>query len=120
MLGVIKHFLTHTKEGIMKYWGLVLFGLCICLLLGSIPKNIPTIGSVLAKSNISPSGHVFEDSTFDTAHMRFELSLPTGSVIEQFDDDEIIDSDFEEVTDTRQLLIENIDKKSELDLLKSL
>jgi len=74
----------------------------------------------LAKSNISPSGHLFEDSTFDTAHMRFELSQPTGSVIEQFDDDEIIDSDYEEVKDTRQLLVENKSPKSEIDLLKSL
>jgi len=74
----------------------------------------------LAKSNISPSGHLFEDSFFDTAHMRFELSLPTGSVIEEFDDDEIIDSEYEEVQDTRQLLVENMAKKSELDLLKSL
>jgi replicative DNA helicase len=71
----------------------------------------------LAKSNISPSGHVFEDSVFDTAHMRFELSTPTGSVIEQFDDDEIIDSEYEEVQDTRQLLTET---RKEIDLLKSL
>ena len=74
----------------------------------------------LAKSNISPSGHYFPDSTFDTAHMRFELTPPTGSIIEEFDDDEIIDSDFEEVKDTRQLLVENIKQKSEMDLLKSL
>jgi replicative DNA helicase len=74
----------------------------------------------LVKSNISPSGHVFEDSTFDTAHMRFELTPPTGSIIEQFDDDEIIDTDYDEVKDTRQLLVENMTQKSELDLLKSL
>lgn len=74
----------------------------------------------LAKSNISPSGHIFENSTFDTAHMRFELTQPTGSVIEQFDDDEIIDSDYEEVKDTRQLLVENKEPKSEIDLLKLL
>ena len=71
----------------------------------------------LAKSNISPSGHVFEDSTFDTAHMKFVLSPPTGSVIEQFDDDEIIDTDYDEVQDTRQLLTET---RKEIDLLKSL
>jgi hypothetical protein len=74
----------------------------------------------LAKSNISPSGHIFEDSVFDTAHMKFELSAPTGSVVEQFDDDEIIDSDYEEIKDTKQLLTENKPKKSELELLKSL
>lgn len=74
----------------------------------------------LAKSNISPSGHVFEDSTFNTAHMRFELSAPTGSVIEQFDDDEIIDTDYDEIQDTRQLLTENKSPKSEMDLLKLL
>jgi hypothetical protein len=71
----------------------------------------------LAKSNISPSGHVFENSTFDTAHMRFELTPPTGAVIEQFDDDEIIDTDYDEVQDTRQLLTET---RKEIDLLKSL
>jgi KaiC/GvpD/RAD55 family RecA-like ATPase len=71
----------------------------------------------LAKSNISPSGHVFENSTFDTAHMRFELTPPTGSVVEQFDDDEIIDTDYDEVQDTRQLLKET---RTEIDLLKSL
>jgi replicative DNA helicase len=71
----------------------------------------------LAKSNISPSGHVFQDSTFDTAHMRFELTLPTGSVVEQFDDDEIIDSDYEEIQDTRQLLTENKQQKPNVDLL---
>jgi hypothetical protein len=74
----------------------------------------------LAKSNISPSGHYFEDSTFDTAHMRFELTPPTGSVIEEFDDDEIIDSDYEEVNDARQLLVEKNTSNSEIDLLKSL
>jgi replicative DNA helicase len=71
----------------------------------------------LAKSNISPSGHVFQDSTFDTAHMRFELSAPTGSVVEQFDDDEIVDADYYEVQEPRQLLTES---KNEIDLLKSL
>jgi len=71
----------------------------------------------LAKSNISPSGHVFENSTFDTAHMRFELTPPTGAVIEQFDDDEIIDTDYDEVQDTKQLLTET---RKEIDLLKSL
>jgi KaiC/GvpD/RAD55 family RecA-like ATPase len=74
----------------------------------------------LAKSNISPSGHIFENSLFDNAHMRFELSPPTGSVIEQFDDDEIVDTDYDEVQDTRQLLVENKQPKTELDLLKSL
>lgn len=77
----------------------------------------------LAKSNISPSGHVFEDSVFDNAYMRFELSPPTGSVIEQFDDDDIVDSDFEEVQDTRQLLVENNRNQvasNQIDLLKSL
>jgi replicative DNA helicase len=71
----------------------------------------------LAKSNISPSGHVFEDSTFDTAYMKFELSTPTGSVVEQFDDDEIIDTDYDEVKETKQLLVET---RKEIDLLKSL
>jgi hypothetical protein len=77
----------------------------------------------LAKSNISPSGHIFEDSVFDNAYMRFELSPPTGSVIEQFDDDDIVDSDFEEVQDTRQLLVENNRNQvasNQIDLLKSL
>jgi len=77
----------------------------------------------LAKSNISPSGHIFEDSVFDNAYMRFELTPPTGSVIEQFDDDEIVDSDFEEVQDTRQLLVENNRNQvasNQIDLLKSL
>ncbi len=74
----------------------------------------------LAKSNISPSGHIFEDSTFDTAYMRFELTSPTGSVIEEFDDDEIIDTDYDEVQETRQLLVETRAAKSEIDLLKSL
>jgi replicative DNA helicase len=74
----------------------------------------------LAKSNISPSGHVFENSMFDTAHMRFELTPPTGAVIEEFDDDEIIDSEYEEVKDTRQLLSENKTSKSEIDLLNQL
>lgn len=73
----------------------------------------------LAKSNISPSGHFFSDSTFDTAHMRFELTPPTGSVIEEFDDDEIIDSDYEIVDNNKQLLTAN-NNSSEIDLLKSL
>ena len=72
----------------------------------------------LAKSNISPSGHYFADSTFDTAHMKFELTPPTGSVIEEFDDDEIIDSDYE-VVPNPQLLTAN-SKQTEMDLLKSL
>jgi transcription initiation factor IIE alpha subunit len=52
--------------------------------------------------------------------MKFELTPPTGSIIEEFDDDEIIDTDYDEVKDTRQLLTENIKQKSEMDLLKSL
>jgi hypothetical protein len=74
----------------------------------------------IAKSNISPSGHIFQDSTFDTAHMRFELTAPTGSVVEEFDDDEIIDSDYEVIQDTKQLLVETNKPKSELELLNSL
>jgi hypothetical protein len=72
----------------------------------------------LAKSNISPSGHIFEDSVFDTEYMRFELSAPTGSVVEQFDDDEIIDTDYNDVQEPRQLLVEST--KNEIDLLKSI
>jgi sulfur relay (sulfurtransferase) DsrC/TusE family protein len=60
----------------------------------------------LAKSNISPSGHFFRDSLFDTAHMNFELTPPSGTVIEVFDD-ETLDTEYEVVTDTRELLLEN-------------
>jgi hypothetical protein len=51
--------------------------------------------------------------------MRFELTPPTGSVIEEFDDDEIIDSDYEIVDNNKQLLTAN-NNPSEIDLLKSL
>lgn len=74
----------------------------------------------LAKSNISPSGHVFEDSVFDTEYMRFQLTAPTGSVIEVFNDDEIIDGEYDDVTNTPQLLIDSKSSKSEEDLLKLL
>jgi replicative DNA helicase len=52
----------------------------------------------LAKSNISPSGHIFENAIFDTSHMKFELPKPTGGkIIEEFDDDVIEDTEYTEV-----------------------
>jgi replicative DNA helicase len=61
----------------------------------------------LAKSNISPSGHIFENAVFDSSKMKFILPPPTGgTIVQEFNDDDIPDDETPTLSASNQTKID--------------